>query len=351
VNFDLDDNQALFQATVERFVSSEDVPSRHRTRRMTNGFDRARWRELAELGLIAIAAKEADGGLGGSLSDCAVVAQALGKGVSVSPWLECGFLPARLLDGTGHATGVVEGGTLAALALAERRGRFQLAAQAVTAKRNGDICDLSGEKQFVLGGAIADIFIVTADLDGATELFIVERELADLKSYPVADGSLASVATFRAAAATQLPGGMARLEAAVLDTMLMASAEMVGLAQRLFDETLSYVKTREQFGQPIGRFQVIQHRMVDAYARVEEIQSALYRALLVPEKDRWAVLSGLKAQVGEAALAIAHDAVQFHGGMGMTDELIVSHGLKRILLLSKLFGDPATGFATFAKAA
>jgi alkylation response protein AidB-like acyl-CoA dehydrogenase len=351
VNFDLDDNQALFQATVERFVAGEDVPSRHRTRRMTNGFDPARWSALAELGLIAIAAGEADGGLGGSLADCAVVAQAMGKGVSVSPWLECGFLPARLLDGSGHAAGVVEGRTIAALAFAERQARYQLDARAVTARVHGDACTLSGEKQFVLGGAIADLFIVTADLDGATELFTVEREHADLKSYPVADGSLASVATFRNATATPLSGGMARLEAAVLDTMLMASAEMAGLAQRLFDETLTYVKTREQFGQPIGRFQVIQHRMVDAYARVEEIQSALYRALLIPAKDRWAMLSGLKAQVGEAALSIAHDAVQFHGGMGMTDELIVSHGLKRILLLSKLFGDPTTGFAAFTKAA
>ena len=119
---------------------------------------------------------------------------------------------------------------------------------------------------------------------------------------------------------------------------------MAGLARRLFDDTLEYVKTREQFDQPIGRFQVIQHRMVDAYAKVEEIQSALYRALLNPSAPNGAV----KAQIAEAATWVAHQAVQLHGGMGMSDELGIGHGLKRIVLLSRLFGDPASGFRDLA---
>lgn len=347
MNFDLDDNQALFRATVERFVASEDVPARHRTRRLANGFDPQRWRDLADLGLIALAVSEADGGLGGSLADCAIVAQALGKGVTVSPWLENGFLPARLLAGTPHAAPLLDGGRITAFAFAERGARYELEARAVTAREGR----LSGEKQFVLGGPIADQLIVTAEEGGATALFLVAAADADLRAYPVADGSLAAVATFRQAPGIAIPGGMARIEAAVEDAMLMAAAEMVGLAQRLFDETLAYVKTREQFGQPIGRFQVIQHRMVDAYARTEELQSALYRALLMPMADRGAALAGLKAQVAEGATAIAHEAVQFHGGMGMTDELIVGHALKRIMLLARLFGDPPSGYAAFARAA
>jgi hypothetical protein len=347
VNFDLDENQSLFRATVERFVAAEDVPFRHRTRRMTHGFNRERWQELAGLGLLSLAASDADGGLGGGDLECALVAQALGHGVSSSPWLENGYLPIRLLAGTSHLGTLLDGSRIAAFAFAERAGRFRLEAQAVTA--SGET--LSGEKQFVLGAPFADFLIVTArDTDG-TGLFLVEAANADLRPYPVADGSLAAVATFRAAPAVRLEGGMDRINAAVDDTMLMAAAEMAGLARRLFDETLSYVKTREQFGQPIGRFQVIQHRMVDAYARCEEIQSALYRVLLIPARDRRAAISGIKAQIAETAIAVAEDAVQFHGGMGMTDELIIGHGLKRIMLLAKLFGDPATGLAAYAEAA
>ena len=348
MNFDLDENQTLFKATVERFVASEDVPARHRMRRMPGGFDRARWGEMAELGLLAIAGSEAQGGLGGSDLDCAIVAQALGKGVAVEPWLECGFLPLRLLD---DAPGLIEGETIYGFAFAEAGGRYTLDARAVSVKASGSGHVLNGEKRFVLGGGIADKLIVTASLGGETHLFLVNRVDADLRDYPVADGSLASVAMFRDAPATLLPAGMDRIVAAVEDVMLMASAEMVGLAQRLFDETLTYVKTREQFGKPIGQFQVIQHRMVDNYARCEELQSALYRALLMPSSDRWASRSGLKAQVGELASLVAQDAVQFHGGMGMSDELIIGHAMKRIMILSKLFGDPAAGFAAFAEAA
>lgn len=348
MNFDLDENQLLFRDTVTRFVASEDVVSRHRMRAMPGGFDTARWREMAELGLLAIAASEAQGGLGGSDLDCAIVAQALGKGVAVEPWLECGYLPLRLLD---DAAGLIEGETLYGFAFAEAGGRYTLDARAVTAKPSERGHLLNGEKRFVLGGAIADKLIVTANLDGATQLFIAERADTDCRNYPVADGSLASVAIFRDTPAALLPGGIDRIVAAIEDVMLMASAEMVGLAQRLFDETLTYVKTREQFGQPIGRFQVIQHRMVDNYARCEELQSALYRALLMPGADRWAARSGLKAQVSELATLVAQDAVQFHGGMGMTDELIIGHAMKRIMILSKLFGDSATGLAAFAEAA
>ena len=131
----------------------------------------------------------------------------------------------------------------------------------------------------------------------------------------------------------------------------MAAAEMTGIAQRLFDDTLEYVKTREQFGQPLGRFQVIQHNMVSGYEKVELMQSAVYRALLANDANKAREIRGLKAFVGEGAISVAHLAVQMHGGMGTTDELGIGHGLKRIMLLSKLFGDPAADLAAYALAA
>lgn len=354
MNFDLDENQSLFKAAVERFAANADVPARLRTRALPGGFDRARWRELADLGLIALAATEDDGGLGGSPLDCAVVAQALGKSQTVEPWLECGFLGARLLSGIPWAADVISGNTLAAFAFAEAGRRYALDAVKMRASKGRDGYILSGEKQFVLSGAVADLFIVTANLDGATVLFVVPRDAkgVDVKPYPMVDGSLAAILTLRDVAVAQaLPNSAERLASTLDDARLMAAAEMVGLAQRLFDDTLNYVKTREQFGQPLGRFQVIQHNMVGGYEKVELMQSAIYRAVLDQEADRTRALIGLKAFVGESAIAVAHLAVQMHGGMGMTDELGIGHGLKRIMLLSKLFGDPANDLAVYAKAA
>ena len=354
MNFDLDENQSLFKATVERFSNGADVPARHRTRALAGGFDRVRWKEMADLGLIALAAAERDGGLGGSVHDCAVVAQALGKAQAVEPWLECGFVSTRLLSGTPMAEPIISGEAVAAFAFAEAGRRYALDPVRMRARKAGGGYLLSGEKQFVLNGAVADWFIVTANLDGTTALFAVPRDSAgvDFKSYPVVDGSFATILTLREVAVdAPLPAGADWLLEVIDDARVMASAEMVGQAQHLFEETLNYVKTREQFGQPLGRFQVIQHNMVGGYEKVELMQSALYRALLAPATNRSREISGLKAFVGAAAIEVAHLAVQMHGGMGTTDDLGIGHGLKRIMLLSKLFGDPASDLAAYSKAA
>jgi alkylation response protein AidB-like acyl-CoA dehydrogenase len=343
VNFDLDENQALFKATVERFCADADIAARHAARKLPGGIDRARWQELAGLGLIGLAAAEADSGMAGSMLDCATVAQTLGHGLAAEPWLECGFLPARLLAGSSHCAGVVSGETLAAFAFAEPGRRFQLDAQAVKAKGGR----LNGSKQFVLSGGAADLFIVTAEQAGKTALFAVAADApgVEMRPYPVADGSLAAAVTFHDVAIGDALG--ADLDQVIDAARLMAAAEMVGIARRLFDDTLEYIKTREQFDQPIGRFQVIQHRMVDAYTRIESIQSSLFRALLQSSTPSFAT----KAHIAEHATWVAHQAVQLHGGMGMSDELGIGHGLKRIVLLAKLFGDPASGIREYARAA
>jgi alkylation response protein AidB-like acyl-CoA dehydrogenase len=354
MNFDLDDNQSLFKAAVERFSFGADVPARLRTRTLAGGFDRARWKEMVDLGLIALAASESDGGLGGSILDCAVVAQALGKSQAVEPWLECGFLAARLLADMPVIQQILSGDAVAAFAFAEAGRRFALDAVRVRAQAAGAGYRLSGDKQFVLGGAVADIFVVTANVNGATLIFSVPRDAkgVDVRPYPVADGSFAALLSLRDVAVdAALPSSTERLTAAIDDGRLMASAEMVGHAQRLFDDTLDYVKTREQFGQPLGRFQVIQHNMVGGYEKVELMQSGLYGAVLAEGGDRSREICGLKAFVGASAIEIGHLAVQTHGGMGTADELGIGHGLKRIMLLSKLFGDPASDLALYAKAA
>jgi len=343
MNFDLDENQQLFKAAVERFCAGSDTAARHAARRLPGGIDHNAWRALCELGLVAVAADEADGGLGGSLIDNAVVAMALGRGLAVEPWLECGFLAARLLAGSDHLAAVIAGDQLGSLAFAEPGRRFMLDAQTVRSVDGA----LNGEKTFVLAGGAADLFVVSAQFEGETRLFAVPRDTPglEIRVYPVADGSFAATLALRQVAhGAPLPASFAQ---AIDATRIMAAAEMAGLAQRLFDDTLAFVKTREQFGQPLGRFQVIQHRLVDAYAKVENIQSSVWRALLQPA----APASATKAFVADKAIWVAQQAVQLHGGMGMTDELAIGHGLKRILMLSKLFGDPAAGFADYAQAA
>ena len=345
MNFDLTDDQLMFRDTVARFCGSFDLETRKRARTMPGGFDRSRWRALADLGLLALPANEAQGGLGGSLADCAVVAEALGYGVAVEPWLELCFWPLRLAE-VEMARGIVRAETLVAVAFAEPSGRYRTD-PVDTRAADGR---LTGEKRFVLGGDAADRFLVTALAEDGFALFLADA--ADRRGYTIVDGSRAAELTFRNAPATRLPRDGLSWEDSISDVRLIASAEMIGLAQRLFDETLAYVKQREQFGQPLARFQVIQHRLVDCYARIEQMRSTLWRALLdqVPH-GRAGRIAGAKSFIAERALAIGHEAIQLHGGMGVTDELVIGHAHKRVLLLSRLFGDPAADLATYAEAA
>lgn len=362
MNFDLSEDQALFKATVERFVAPIDVEARRRIRGMDHGFDRQRWREAAQLGLLALAADEQNGGLGGSIVDLAIVAEAMGRGIAVDPWLENGVLPLRLLDQAGmaeHMAPIVDGSRIAACAFAEPGRRYNLTPQGTVAEARDSDFILSGEKRFVLGGAIADRLIVTASFHGDTTLFLVpvDGDGVHRRGYRVVDGGEAAEIRFRDVvlpADARLDISDDTLRTKIAEIQLLAAAELTGLAGRLLDDTLAYVREREQFGVPIGSFQAIQHRLVDCYTAVEQMRSMLWRAALEPRTDafRWrTAMVGAKALIAEKAEHIAREAVQFHGGMGVTDELAIGHATKRVMLLARLFGDPAANLAEFAEAA
>jgi hypothetical protein len=360
MNFDLSEEQQMFVTSVERFTAPVDVEARRKLRLSPTGYDRARWRSLAELGLVALAAGEAAGGMGGSPVDLALVAEAIGKANAPDPLLEHGILPALLLErgGAGEAlAGVLSGETIATFAWTERNQRYSLAAKGMKAEAGAEGFTLTGEKTMVMGALLADLFIVTADLEGETACFLVPRDAAGLevRAYRLADGSIAGeVKLTRTPAAARLALDGAALEAVAAEMRLYAAAEMVGLGQRLLDDTLAYVKEREQFGVAIGSFQALQHRLVDCYAREEQSRSMLYRAALTDRADsaKWhRAAAGAKAFIGENVDAIAREAVQMHGGMGITDELAIGHALKRVLLLARLFGDVDTALAEYAIAA
>jgi alkylation response protein AidB-like acyl-CoA dehydrogenase len=360
MNFDLSEEQQMFVTSVERFAAPIDVEARRKLRLSPTGYDRARWQQLAELGLIALAAGEDAGGMGGSAVDLALVAEAIGKANAPDPWLEHGVLPVRLLErgGAGDVLdGVLTGETIATFAWTERGQRYSLKAKGMKAESAGDGFTLTGEKTMVMGALLADLFIVTADLGGETACFLVPKDTPGLevRAYRLADGSIAGeLKLTRTPAATKLSLDAAALDAIVADIRLLAAAEMVGLGQRLLDDTLAYVKERKQFGVAIGSFQALQHRLVDCYAREEQGRSMLYRAALTDRGDaaRWQrAAAGAKAFIGENVDAIAREAVQMHGGMGITDELAIGHALKRVLLLARLFGDVDTVLAEYALAA
>lgn len=360
MNFDLSEEQQMFVTSVERFAAPIDVEARRRLRLSPTGYDRARWQELAEMGLIALAAGEDAGGMGGSAVDLALVLEAIGKANAPDPLLEHGILPALLLErgGAGEALeGVLAGTSIATLAWTERGQRYSPKAKGMKADVAGDGFTLSGEKTMVMGALIADLFIVTADLGGETACFLVPRNAPGLevRAYRLADGSIAGeIKLTRTPASTRLALDAAALDAIISNVRLYAAAELVGLGQRLLDDTLQYVKEREQFGVAIGSFQALQHRLVDCYAKEEQARSMLYRAALADRADpaKWQrAAAGAKAFIGENVDAIAREAVQMHGGMGITDELAIGHAMKRVMVLARLFGDIDTVLAEYALAA
>jgi len=353
MNFDFDDGQQLTRDTIDRFLGPIDIAARHAMRKSGGGYSRSRWQEVADLGLLALAAPEAMGGMGGTMVDLALVAEALGKGIAIDPWLENGVLPIRLAAAAGDGALVEDllaGGRFAAVAFAEPGGRYET--EAVGTRANGG--QIVGVKTFVLGAPLADTLLITL---AGSQLAKVARNAAGvvLRDYPVIDGSSAATLDLHRAPAETLDLPAAKFERVVGDIRLLAAAEMLGLAQTMFDDTLAYVGDRQQFGAAIGSFQALQHRLVECYAALEQARSMVLRtAMLDPTTDdaSWPRLTaGAKAFVGEAATKIGLEAVQMHGGMGQTDELAIGHALKRVMLLDKLFGDQDHCLRAFARAA
>ena len=359
MNFDLSGEQEQIRDSVRRFGAAAD---RRALRSSPGGYSLERWREMAELGLLALAVPEAAGGMGGSPIDLAIVAEALGNAIAPDPWLENGVLPARLLCASGRddlVESAVSGDTFFAFAFAERARRFSLEPRAVMIEAAAGGDELRGEKTFVTGGALAGQLLVLADRKGEAAIVTLPAASAGIVHHPyrVADGSMACELRFNRvplAADADLAIGAAVLADVVALVRLLAAAEMLGLAQRLFDDTIAYAKQREQFGVPIGSFQAIQHRLVECYAALEQSRSMVYRVALSAATGGeawWRAAAGAKAYVGDQADRIAREAVQIHGGMGITAELAIGHALKRVLVLARLFGDEDAILAEYAEAA
>ncbi len=327
------------------------------------GFDRANWARMAELGWLGACLPEEYGGLGGGGVEAMVIAEAFGRGLIQEPYMWTAIVGAGLVLAGGSAAqrddvlpAVAEGRMMLAVAFAEPQSRFDLHDVACTAKAEGGGYVLSGHKSVVFHAQSADRLIVAARTGGAQRdrdgisLFLVPADAAGIsrRDYRTTDRRRASDLTFYG---VRLPaealigpagGGLPLLEQAVDRGAAFACAEAVGAMTVLNETTLAYVKTRKQFGRAIGDFQVIQHRLVDMMAALEEARSlALVAAvkLAAPAPERGRTIAAAKAKSGQSGRFIGQQAIQLHGGMGMTDELNVGHYYKRLMMLDVLFGN------------
>jgi len=365
MNFDLNEEQRLLSESVQRYLADQyDFESRKKILASEAGASAAAWKGMAEMGLMGIPFAESSGGFGGGAVDLMSAMQAIGEALVVEPFLAT-VLAGRLVERAGSAAqrgeilpGVIDGSTRLAFAHTEDGARYRLAHVGVSAKRTGDGWRLDGLKRVVDGAPHADLLVVSARTAGkpgdaqGIGLFLVARDATGVKmsayrtvdNHRAADVRLDGV-TVRADALLGSEGGaLPVIEEAVDFATALLCAEAVGAIKFANDTTLEYLKTRKQFGVPIGSFQALQHRMVEMFVTAEQARSMSY---LVCSKvdtatdpaERGRIVSAAKIKIADACRQVSQEAIQLHGGMGMTEELKVSHTFRRLTMIGQQFGD------------
>lgn len=358
MNFSFSEEQNLLRDSISKFMlDNYDFETRQNSIKNNHGFNAEHWQLMAELGWLALPFKEEDGGLDGGATDIILLMEEFGKGLVIEPYLATVLLAGGALSELGtpeqkqqYLEPIIAGSKQAALAYVEKTSRFKLDKIVTTATARDDHFIIDGEKSIVLNGDRADFLVVSAveTLTREISLFVVETSTPGVNNLPyrTADDFGAAEITFDKVKAQKLGStatGLATLEHLIDQASLAICAEAVGAMEVLYKETVSYSKEREQFGTQIGSFQVLQHRMVDMYIQYEKTKSLLYLAAIrMDEGDSNAFaksIAALKAQAGEAGKFCGQQAVQLHGGMGMTDELKIGHYFKRLTMIEAMFGN------------
>jgi alkylation response protein AidB-like acyl-CoA dehydrogenase len=357
--------QLQLRESVERFVREEyDFNRRRKLAAGEPGHDEACWKQYADFGWLAVPFKEEDGGIGGGAADVGLVMEGVGRGLLLEPYLANVVLAGGMLDALGSAAQKAEwlqpmmaGQCKLALAYAEPGARYELAHCETRVERKGGRLRISGRKVLVHGGGVADAFVVVARSAGAADeeagltalLVPAGAEGLSVRRYALHDGTRAADLLFDGVPveASGLLGEEGRaypaLELVIDQAIAAIASEAVGAMSALVDTTLEYLKTRKQFGRPIGTNQALQHRMVDMHIALDEARSmALYGALMLAEPDaraRRKALSATKIEIDRTARLVGQEAVQLHGAMGVTEELAVGHYFKRLSMIGVSFGD------------
>jgi len=363
MDFAFTEEQTLLRNSVQRYLADNyKYEDWRKFTRSDAGRDPKHWAQFAELGLFAAALPEEHGGLGGGALETMVVMEEFGRALVVEPYVPTVVIGGGALKYGGSDAQKAEwlpkiaaGETIMAFAFAEPTGRYNLADLTTTAKKQGANYVLSGQKAVVTGAPWADQLVVTARTAGGrrddkgVSVFLVDKKTkgVSLRDYPTMDGSRASEITFENVEVPadrligEADGGLVLVERVTDEAIAATCAEAAGAMKVLVDATVEYSKTRKQFGVPIGKFQVLQHRMVDMFVNYEQ---ALSMTLMVTlkldesEAERKRAASAAKVQIGNSGRFVGQGAVQVHGGMGMTDELNVGHYFKRLTMIDTLYG-------------
>jgi pimeloyl-CoA dehydrogenase small subunit len=375
MDFDLTDEQRLLKDSVDRLIADQyQFEQRKKYLAQPDGWSREAWQQFAELGLLGLPFAEQFGGFGGGPVETMIVMEAFGRGLVLEPYFATVILGGGLLR---HAATqaqqqalipeIAQGKLKLAFAHVERQSRYDLADVATTARRDGAAWVLDGAKSVVLHGDCADRLLVTARIAGDRRdragigLFLVDASASGVtrRGYPTQDGLRAAELTLsgvRVSAGDILgdPGAALPVIEHVVDEAIAAlCAEAVGTMQVMHETTLEYLKTRQQFGRPIGQFQVLQHRSVDMLVALEQARSmAMFAAVMAAEEnatERRRAMAAAKVQIGRSGKHIGQEAIQLHGGIGMTMEYKVGHYFKRMTMIDMLFGDADTHLATLAR--
>jgi alkylation response protein AidB-like acyl-CoA dehydrogenase len=374
MDFSFDDEQRQLQELVQRFIAKEYSFAQRQQRLRSDRAGHEIWRKLAQLGLLGITLPEAYGGLGGGGVEALIVMEAFGRGLVVEPFLSTVLIAGTLLSDLASdeqnrelLPAIVAGHRRLALAHYEADARYELTHVATSARRDGTSYVLDGHKTVVLHGGDADLLIVSARTSGGSDdrdgisLFLVAGNAPGVQRHDHAtpDGQRAAEVTLAGArvdAARARLGGEGRaapfLEKAIDVAIAALAAEAIGCMTALREQTLEYLRVRRQFGVPIGSFQVLQHRVADMFIACEQARSMAYwAAVKLQAKDaceRSRAISAAKTLIGQSARFVGQQAVQLHGGMGVTDELSVSHYFKRLTAINLSFGDAEHHLARYS---
>ena len=374
MDFEYSDEQKLLSETLRRFLATGyNFDARAKIIASTTGYSEDVWAVLAEMGILGVPFDAEHGGFGGTTVDLMVVMEALGEALVVEPYLATVGLGGRFVALAGTPAQrqrilppATQGKMKLALAQTETGARYELARVGMRARRSGDGFTLDGEKTAVLHGGTADLLVVSArtaggdaDADGIS-LFLVERgapgvavsDYRTIDNLRVADIRFTNVAVARDALLGPEGQALPIIEDVTDYATTLVCAEAVGAIKYAHDATLEYLKTRRQFGVPIGSFQALQHRMVDIYIAWEQARSIVCLACVKvdgPDRvERQRAVSAAKIKIADAARHVSQEAVQLHGGMGMTEELKISHTFRRLTIIAQAFGDADHHLRRFA---
>lgn len=362
MDFELSSEQTMLKESVDRMIAQQyGAEDRKRFTSEPEGWSRQNWQQFAELGLLGLGFSEDDGGFGGGPVETMIVMEALGRGLVLEPYLGSVVLAGGILRHSQWAVrsakieGLVDGSALVALAHDEQSSRYELASIATKATRMGAEWRLNGKKINVACGDSAGTLFVTAHVDGEADgsvaIFSVDAGTPGLTVNPyrgidgtrLASVELVDVAVGADALVSGAGEGLAVLERAVSDAIAALCAEAVGLMDAMLWTTVEYLKTRNQFGGPISRFQSLQHRAAEMYVATETARSmAIYAAMMAAEpnrSERLRALSMAKVQISKSSRFVGQQAVQLSGGIGVTEEYIVGQQFRRSSVIERQFGD------------